>query len=490
MPTRRTVLNAALVTAGSGVFTGAALTPLMRHGEDAAAVEPAAANVDAPAIEKFKLRMPVPRVLTPYSTSDGVDRYRITMRTTQAEILPGLRTTVETYGGYFPGPVIRARSGRPVAITQRNSLDMPTSVHLHGSSVPAIDDGGPMETIAPGGSRLYTYPNQQSHASLWFHDHAHHMESEHVYRGLYGTYLLTDAEERSLPLPCGAYDVPIAIRDAQFDAAGQFVYVMGDFQNRTTLMANGVAYPRFEVAARKYRLRLLNSSNLRSFRLRLADGGEIVQIGSDGGLLTKPNPTDAVFLSPGERVDVVVDFSRYAVGTQLVLENTLLNGGPAELLGQVMRFDVVRTATDRSEIPSALRELPPLPQPTAERTVVLSMDETGGANAKGYINGKTYDPDRVDDFIRHGASEVWTVTNTNRFVPHNIHLHLVQFRVLERNGQPPAPAEAGLKDTVMLMPGETVKLQATFDTYRGTYLYHCHLIDHAAMGMMAQFKVS
>jgi len=490
MPTRRTVLNAALVTAGSGVFTGAALTPLLRHGEDAVAA-PVAATVAAPATEKYKLPLPVPKALTPYSTAGGVDRYRITMQPAKAEIFPGIQTDVVTYGGQFPGPLIRARSGRTVSIVQTNKLEMPTSVHLHGASVKALDDGSPMDTIAPGDSRVYTYPNRQPHASLWYHDHAHHMESEHVYRGLSGSYLITDAVERSLPLPCGAYDVPLAIRDAAFGDSGQFVYVMGDFQNRTTLLTNGVAYPRFEVAARKYRLRLLNSSNLRSLRLRLADGGEIVQIGSDGGLLAKPNPTDAIFLSPGERADVVVDFSRYSVGTQLVLQNTLLNGGPVERLGEGLRFDVVRTAADKSEIPSVLRTLPPLPQPTAERTVVLSMDETGGPDVKAYINGKTYDPDRIDDYIRHGASEVWTVTNTNKFAPHNIHLHLVQFRVLERNGQAPGPAESGLKDTVMLMPGETVKIQATFDTYRGgPYLYHCHLIDHAAMGMMAQFKVT
>jgi len=496
MPTRRTVLNAALVTAGSGAVTSAALAPLLRHRQTttpaatsaAAPVRVVAAAV--PAAMKFQLPLPLPQVLIPYSRAHGVDRYRLTMRPARAQILPGVWTDVVTYGGHFPGPVIRARSGRPVSVEHRNALTMPTSVHLHGASVPSDDDGSPMDTIAPGTSRRYTYPNRQAHATLWYHDHAHHMESEHVYRGLSGTYLLTDAEEAALPLPTGAYDIPLAIRDAALDADGQLLYVMGDFQNRTTLLANGVAYPRFEVAARTYRLRLLNSSNLRSLRLRLADGAEIVQIGSDGGLLPRPHPTDAVALSPGERADVVVDFSRYPVGTQLVLENTLLNGGPADQLGQVLRFDVARTAADRSEIPAVLRTLPPLPSPTAERSVVLSMDESGGPDVKAYIDGRVYDPDRIDTHIRHGASEVWTVTNTNRFAPHNLHLHLVQFQLLERNGQTPGPAESGLKDTVMLMPGETVKLQATFDTYRGIYLYHCHLIDHAAMGMMAQFKVT
>ncbi|WP_369229208.1 multicopper oxidase family protein [Streptomyces sp. R21] len=442
------------------------------------------------AAEKFQLPLPLPQVLSPYSTAHGVDRYRLTTRPARAQILPGIWTDVLTYGGHFPGPVIRARSGRPVSVEHRNALTTPTSVHLHGASVPADDDGSPMDTIAPGATRRYTYPNRQPHATLWYHDHAHHLESEHVYRGLSGTYLLTDADEAALPLPTGPYDIPLAIRDAALDTDGQLLYTMGDFQHRTTLLTNGVAYPRFDVAARTYRLRLLNTSNLRSLRLRLADSTEIVQIGSDGGLLPHPHPTDTITLSPGERADTIIDFSRYPLGTQLVLENTLLSGGPADQLGQVLRFDIVRTAPDHNHIPPVLRTLPPLPHPTTERTITLSMDETATPTPRPTSNGRTYDPNRIDTHIHHGASEIWTLTNTNNTPPHNLHLHLVQFRILERNGQPPTTPETGLKDTVNLMPGETVKIQATFNTYHGTYLYHCHLIDHAAMGMMAQYKIT
>ncbi|MFI7386515.1 multicopper oxidase family protein [Streptomyces sp. NPDC049813] len=487
MPTRRTVIRTAIAAAGSSAFTAGALTPvLLRRSEPATAQ----ALVSTATAAKFTTPMPIPPVLSPYSTAGGIDKYRITTKAAQAEIVPGLMSDVLTYGGHFPGPVIKARSNRPVHVTHINKSSMATSAHLHGASVTQANDGSPMDPVEPGTSRTYKYPNKQSHASLWFHDHVHHMESEHVYRGLSGHYLLTDDVEQALPLPKGAYDIPISLRDADIDATGQLIYTMLDFPHRTTLLANGRAYPYVQVAARKYRFRLLNSSNLRFLTLRLADGGEIVQIGSDGGLLPKPFPTDTVSLSPAERADIVIDFSRYPVGTQLVLENTLLNGGPADGLGQVLRFDVVRTASDPSSVPATLRTLPPLPQPTAERTVVLELEETGLPDAKGTINGKVYDPDRIDTLIRHGASEVWTVTNPNRFSPHNLHLHLVQFRVLERDGQPPSPAESGLKDTVAVLPGETVKIQATFDTYKGVYLYHCHLLDHSAMGMMAQYKVA
>ena len=483
MVTRRRVLGAALATTGASLFTAAALTPLLQARS--AQAGPRAAN--AP---RFAVPLPQPPVLAPVSTRGGKDTYALTLRRVRKEILPGVSTEVLTYNGHFPGPTIKARSGRPVVVRHRNALDTPASVHLHGASVPPGDDGAPMDTFAPGTTRTYTYPNRQPHASLWYHDHAHHHESEHVYRGLSGSYLLTDDTERSLPLPAGAHDIPIALRDARFDEEGRLVYEMDDALGRTTLLANGKPYPYLEVAARKYRFRLLNSANTRSFRLRLADGGPIVQIGSDGGLLPAPATTDELWLSPAERADIVIDFSRYRVGTRLVLENTLGPGSP-EQVGQVLRFDVVRTAPDPSRIPSVLRTLPPLPAASVERSFDVRMsDESGAPGAQGLINGKVFDHDRIDTRIRHGAGEIWTVTNPNSLVPHNFHLHLVQFRVLERNGQAPDASESGLKDTVRLLPGETVRLHATFDTYRGTYVYHCHLLDHSAMGMMAQMRIS
>ncbi|MFD8571752.1 multicopper oxidase family protein [Streptomyces sp. NPDC059639] len=483
MATRRRVLGAGLSAAGVGLTT-ASLLPALR-ARNASAV-PAASAADA-AVQLFAAPMPLTPVLAPVSTDGGTDTYEMTMRTGNVGILPGLQTELRTFNGQFPGPTIKARRNRPVVIRQRNELTVDTSVHLHGAEVPQSEDGSPMDTIAPGTERLYTYPNKQAHASLWYHDHAHHVESENVYRGLHGSYLLTDDEEEALPLPKGEYDVLIAIRDARFDTAtGALVYQMSD-RARTTLLVNGAPYPYFEVAARSYRLRFANHSNQRFVELRLADDGDMVQIASDGGLLPRPHTTKSLYLTSGERADVVVDFSRYPVGTQLVLKNT--GFGAVEDVSQVMRFDVVRTAEDDSSVPDVLRTLPPLPEPTAERTVVLRMDEDGRPDPKAYIDEKLYDPTRVDARIRAGASEIWTVTNANTKAPHNFHMHLVQFRILQRDGAAPGPEEAGLKDTVRLLPGETVRLQATFDTYQGEYVYHCHMLDHSAMGMMATMKI-
>ncbi|MEU6127046.1 multicopper oxidase domain-containing protein [Streptomyces sp. NPDC047123] len=481
MVTRRRLLGTGLAAAGVGL-TGASFTPLL-------AVDPAKASPPAATPELFTKPMPNMPVLRPTFRTATADHYDVTMRPVRKEILPGVQTDLLTYNGNFPGATIKARSGRTVVVRQRNELNVATSVHLHGASVTQANDGDPMDTLAPGGERLYTYPNKQPHASLWYHDHAHHVESENVYRGLHGSYLLTDGIEDNLPLPKGQYDVEIGIRDAHFDSAGQLVYLMNDPQ-RTTLLVNGVPYPYFQVAARKYRLRFVNTATQRFLDLRLTDGSDIVQIGSDGGLLPRPHTTKSIPLTPGERIDAVIDFSRYAVGDQVVLENTVIVNGTPEQIGMVMRFDVVRTAEDTSSIPSVLRTLPPLPQPTNERAIEMRMDEGAGAQGKGYMDGKPYDPARVDSTIRFGASEIWSVTNTNTKMPHNFHMHLVQFRVLERGGKPPAPGESGLKDTVKVAAGETVKLQATFDSYRGTYLYHCHMLDHSAMGMMATMKIS
>lgn len=485
MLTRRHAIRLGLTTGAVGAVGAAGgLFQTLTSGGSANA----ATAAGAPAVTPFAVPLPVPKVLAPYRRTSTADYYAVTMSRTSHQILPGTRTDVLTYNGTFPGPTIRARKGRTAVVRQINALDMPASVHLHGGSNPVEHDGGMTDTIAPGRSRTYVYANDQVGATLWTHDHAHHMESEHVYRGLSGLYLLGDKAEDALGLPSGRYEVPLVLRDAQFDAAGQMVYTMDDAENRTTILVNGAPWPYMKVEARKYRFRMLNSCNLRIFILCLNDGSQVTQIGSDGGLLPAPAATPVLVLSPGERADFVVDFSKYAPGTQLTLQN-MLGPGPTELVGQIMRFDVGEKTPDTSRVPDVLTTLPALPKPTVERSFELRMDEPGTGD-KACINGKTFDAGRIDTNIKWGDTEVWTVTNTSTTIPHNFHTHLVQFRILERDGQPVYPAEAGLKDTVLLFPGQTARLQLTFDTHKGVYPYHCHMIDHSAMGMMAQMKIS
>ncbi|MET7338345.1 multicopper oxidase family protein [Nonomuraea sp. NPDC005650] len=432
--------------------------------------------VDAP--EPFTVPLPLPPALKPAAVLPDADVYRVTTRPAVAELLPGLQTPVLTYGGSYIGPTIRATTGRRVIVHHTNTLDMGTAVHLHGAHVPAAHDGFPTDLINPGTTRTYEYPNRQAAATLWYHDHAHHMEAEHVYRGLHGFYLLEDPAERSLKLPKGAYDIPIMLTDARFADDGSLVFIMDDSGNRTTLLTNGRPAPYLPVAGRRYRLRLLNASNMRVFQLQLAGGEELVQVASDGGLLPAPAPTGTITLSAAERADVVVDFSRYPAGTELVLSDTL-TGLP------VLRFDVEDRVRDDSRVPSVLRPADPLPPATTVRDVTFAYDFALGWFT---INGKLFDADRVDFTINRDSTEIWRIHNSTSpiGVPHNLHVHLVQFRVLDRNG---VPAGQGPKDTVSVAPGETVRVQATFTDHLGRYVFHCHQLDHSSMGMMAVFEV-
>ncbi|MEE1929397.1 multicopper oxidase family protein [Streptomyces sp. TRM 70351] len=479
MLNRRNLLK---LTAAGGA---AALFPWERVAAAGSPATGPAALAETADAAPFAQAMPVPRVLRPVRSTRSADFYRMRMKEADAEIVKGLTSRVRTYGGTFPGPTIRARSGREVVIRQTNGLTVPTAVHLHGGHVRSEHDGLPMDTIEPGDSRTYRYPNTQRASSLWYHDHAHHLEAENVFLGLHGTYLLSDREERRLPLPSGRYDIPLAIRDARVEADGTLRYTRpSDCPN---MLVNGKERPYFEVAARKYRLRLYNACANRYLRLRFADGAEFTQIGSDGGLLAEPVGHTEVTLLGGERLDVVVDFARYRVGTSVVLENTGALPGERP---EVMRFDVVRGTADRSRVPDRLAELPPVPRGTVERDFTL---QTFPAMT---INGRTYDPERADVVTRVGSSEVWTIRNVDTPVAppdfhvwHSFHTHLVMFRVLERNGGPAGPTDAGLKDTVTLGPGESVKIAMTWGEYSGQYVFHCHQLGHSSGGQMGRIDV-
>ncbi|MEU6891572.1 multicopper oxidase family protein [Streptomyces sp. NPDC046557] len=485
MLTRRHAISLGLSAGGLGAVgaAGGLFQTLVAGGTAQAA------QTGATPVAPFTVPFVTPPVLRPVLRTRDTDYYDVRMALTSHEVLPGTRTDLMTYNGSFPGPTLRTRRGRTTVVRQVNALDMPTSVHLHGGNNPVAMDGGMMDTIAPGRSRTYVYANDQPAATLWTHDHAHHMESEHVYRGLSAAYLLADDTEDALGLPSGKYDVPVVLRDAHFDENAALLYTMDDAFNRTTILVNGKPWPVMKVEGRKYRLRLINSCNLRIFVLRLGDASPMTHIGGDGGLLPAPAKMPVAVLSPGERADIVLDFSQYAPGTQLVLEN-LIGPGPTELVGKVMRFDVGEKTPDNSRVPDVLNPRAPLPTPTVERSFTLKMDADAATGAGALINGKVFDPARIDTEITWGSTEVWTVSNTSTEIPHNFHVHLAPFRVLERDGQPVAPTEGGLKDTVLLWPGQSAKLQLTFDSHRGVYPYHCHMIDHSAMGMMGQMKIS
>jgi spore coat protein A len=254
--------------------------------------------------------------------------------------------------------------------------------------------------------------------------------------------------------------------------------VLGD-----VILVNGAPWPVTDVAAARYRLRLLNASNARRYRLALdpppPGGAGLVQIGSDGGLLDRPQAHDAIELAPAERFDVVIDFARYPIGQQVTLVNQLDTGDT----GLVMRFRVNRRVRDDSHVPDRLATIEPL---RPDRVTTRDFVFRNGGDHRWTINGREFDPARPETTVRRGDVEIWRFTSDFH---HPIHLHLAQAQVLSRNGEPPGPYDAGWKDTVDLRPSERVAIIARFSDYAGRYVLHCHNLEHEDMGMMATYQV-
>jgi FtsP/CotA-like multicopper oxidase with cupredoxin domain len=505
-----------------GVLGGAAaLAALPGCGPGASAGSTGEALASAvPLPQPYRVPLPVPPVARPTGVDEtGAQLYRVTQRVAEAEILPGVRTPILGYDGIFPGPTFETQRGEAVVVRYRNELPVPTVVHLHGGHTPAEHDGWPLDLVLPAGDsrdwqghhgmvgdvaageREHRYPNDQRAATLWYHDHRMDFTGPAVYRGLAGFHIVRDDVEDALPLPRGERELPLMICDRAFAADGSFAYpgldqgmrslpgveddwmegVLGD-----VVLVNGAPWPVHEVDAARYRLRLLNASNARRYRLALTVPGgpdvPFVQIGSDGGLLAAPVEHQAVELASGERFDVVVDFSVLPVGTEVTMVNGL-DGGPA---GRVMRFRVVRTARDDSRVPGRLAEFEALvPRNGApQRTFRFSRGSVG--DHRGWtINGASFDPDTSLADIRLGETEVWRFVTD---VHHPVHVHLDAFQVLRRGSHGPSDLDRGWKDTVDVRPAEIVDVAVRFSDHAGRFVFHCHNLEHEDMAMMATIR--
>jgi spore coat protein A len=536
--TRKEFLKLGLVAGGAGLALSCGASASLPGGRGNATTGKllrSAARLPKP----FRVSLPVPAVLEPARSDDDADHYEITQKVAKAEILPGLKTELWAYEGSFPGPTIESRSGRATIVRQINKLPVPVSTHLHGGRTPPSSDGFPTDLILPRhrsseehsphahhgnsdrppdrplgnkagwsfhrGSKDYFYPLEQRAATLWYHDHRMDFSGPQLYRGLAGFLIIGDKEEAALPLPKDDKDVPLMICDRAFDDDGSFIYpsldpslqdkpgvkehymegVLGD-----TILVNGVLWPFMEVSNTRYRFRILNASNARRYRLALepepSDGAPFVQVGSDGGLLGSPISHRTLTIAPAERFDVVIDFSKYPVGTKVTLKNRLGLGTTS----RVMRFHVVRKEKEESTVPKHLSDMSAFEalgesSPRHTRKFYFTQDLHNG-QVVWTINGKVFDPTRIDVRPKLGSTEIWEFTTD---LHHPIHLHLVQFKVVSRNGKRPLPKDAGWKDTVDVLPGQVVRVISRFDGYRGRYVFHCHNLEHEDMMMMANFGV-
>jgi FtsP/CotA-like multicopper oxidase with cupredoxin domain len=368
--------------------------------------------------------------------------------------------------------------------------------------------------------------------TLWYHDHREGFTAPNCARGLMGFYLMfdeidsgneIDMNPKALRLPSGVgtYDIPLMITDHLFDSSGyvQFDQFETDGILGNKICVNGKIQPKFAVQRRKYRFRLLDSSLSRFYELYLTDAAGVNQpltyIANDGNLLPAPLPANFVHLGPAQRGDVVIDFARFPVGAKLYLVNRLIqtNGrGPEGALTnvrdttgnliaagtQILRFDVSAEAPwvadpdnlgqltrDPSRVPARLRELPPVNLAEAVKKRSFRFDRT---NNIWTVNGKIFDFAVPAAVVKKNTAEIWTLEGHGSW-HHPVHIHMEEFQILSRNGQPPPPHERGRKDVVVLAPGEVVRIFMRFRDFTGKYMMHCHNLTHEDHAMMIRFDV-
>jgi spore coat protein A len=390
-----------------------------------------------------------------------------------------------TFGGTYPGLTMRRPTGQTTRVTFFNNLPALAggkTVHHHGGHNTSSDDGqvtGANFLFDPGQARTYTYNGTENGenergAMQWYHEHRMGETGMNVWMGLAGLFIIDDPADPAT-LPSGQYELPLLIADRQFDENNQIQYfydpsgVVGD-----KVLVNGVYQPYLDVADRKYRLRILIGANARSYILTLNTGEAFTQIGTESGLLPAPVSRTAMNVGPGERLDVVVDFAG-KLGQELYLMD-------AYQVVPLLKFRVNHSAIDTSTIPSILRSLPEIGQPTVTRN--FSFDFTSNHWS---INGLTFDPNRVDARPVLGSTEKWVFTNPTG-TTHMVHIHDVDQQCISRDGGPCYPYEK-MKETWAVAPGETLELKMKFTDHVGKYVLHCHILEHEDDGMMTQFEV-
>jgi spore coat protein A len=510
-------------------------------------------------LQRYIDPLPIPKRLSPAETYKGRDIYQVRMlefgRSLHSQLPPA---TLWGYEAQYPGPTIEAERGRPIEIHWQNHLPlrhifkidpkihgaMPpapavrTVPHLHGARTSSESDGLPEMWFTPGNSVRYSYANDQAAATLWYHDHAAGVTRLNVHAGLSGFFLLRDETERGMGLPGGSYEIPLVIHDRTVDENGQLVYAP-TFDDGKPLAAgvwgseffgelpvvNGAIYPYLNVEPRPYRLRILNGANSRFFHLffnlatRPTDIPALVtfhQIGTDGGFLHRPVQLNKVLLGPAERADLIIDFSGLEGKTV-----TLSNDAPAPfpgwdfsiahhvLLPELMQIRVAFPASGKKTSIDMATSIPlvALTEDAAvvTRDLVLSEQmDAEGRSIRMLINGKRYD-DPVTESVKLGTVEKWRFINATDDA-HPMHLHLVQFQILHRQGfdigafragklqlvgapRLPAANEAGWKDTAVVNPGDVLTILIRFEGYTGKYVFHCHMLEHEDNDMMRPFEV-
>jgi FtsP/CotA-like multicopper oxidase with cupredoxin domain len=418
---------------------------------------------------------------------------------TSLPVWPGFSTDVFAVNGSVPGPTIRVQRGQEFVSQIDNQLAEPLVLHWHGILAPERMDGHPRDAVGAGQSYDLRFPVNQRASTSWYHAHTDLLTAEQVYAGVAGLFIVEDPEEQALDLPRSDHDVPLVIADRRSNAQRQFTYaptmmdIMAGYLGDVALV-NGTPEAWLSVDQNLYRFRLLNGSNARVFKIAFSDDHPFHLIGSDGGLLPAPIQVTSAMLAPGERLEILMDFSGYSLGDSGVLKSLsfpctggMMGGPPQGIEMNLMQFYVDDPTGVRQTPPATLIPFVPHDPDQVQRTRIFTL--AAGPMARHTINGQLFEMERIDFAVPFGDLEIWEYRN-NSMQPHPMHMHATHFQVLERVGQPDIrPEDRGWKDTVLVDPGETVRVLLRFDAHPGLFVHHCHNLEHEDIGMMQNFEV-
>lgn len=459
------------------------------------------------AARSFRLAINAERVYWPIFTGEEtlVQRMRV-------QLVEGSASHLRDIPGSHLAPTIRAAKGDVLYARMQNDLYDPCIIHWHGLEVSERNDGLPGQAVLPGGHYDYSYMVRNRAGTYWYHPHADGYTGFQVYYGMAGAFIVSDPEEQALALPRGEFDQVVMIQDRRFDSNNQLIYGVNPFIGTLgdRALVNGKPDYVLPAATRVYRLRILNGSNARIYRLKWSNGLPMIAIGSDAGLLPQPVEKPFVMLAPGERVEIWADFSELPIGAEFKLISEAFAGaqigfGSGQINGTAMDIMSVRIDRQENETLTLPKSLVPVPRYRIEDAVNGTNPRVIPITFDGMflLNNRLYELNQVakNEIVQRNALECWEFTNDTGSLgtAHPIHLHGPSFQVYYRSCIPSLRkawlnvrqgyVDEGWKDTVMLMPGESAKILIKFGTTPNLSLYHCHNLDHEDMGMMRHYRV-
>lgn len=407
----------------------------------------------------------------------------------------------------FWGPTVILKQGDTVQMNVRNDLDESTTTHWHGMHLPASTDGGPLQVILAGKTWSPSFKVTNNAGTYWYHPHAHETTQKQLTLGAGGFILVKDPVEEALSLPrdYGVDDIVLALTSRRFYKNDQFSFEGDNDKYGDYAFANGTLDAEVGLPAQFIRLRILNAEIERGYNLGFSDNRTFYVIATDGGLVDKPIPITRMKLMVGERVEVLVNLGNDKINSSIDLMS--YNSGQAFGYpggepgtrppngGYLNNIDF--RLLHINVIPTTGKAIKKLPETLAKNKLWSEADATNkrtirisGGRPTFNFDDKPYTKSVVNQTVKLGAIEQWTIRNNNIF-GHTFHLHDVQFAIVFRTSGV-ADYERGWKDTLYVPRGESVSFVARFDDYASetdAFMYHCHMSNHEDGGLMGQFIV-